>query len=175
MVGFKAEVILAGTPHPPEILLKKMEAANRRIADQIRRDYDKTVKTWSKKPKFRIMKVKSASGGFMWTVTTDNLIYGYVDLGTKPHDISPKPDNPTGKLWFKAPYRAKTQPNLLSSGAGGIAANARLYTATTVRHPGTKPRNFTKMIKERFRNKVIAENNRLLREWTQTLTAPKKR
>lgn len=175
MVSWKAKVIIAATPHPPETLFKKQESAYRRIADQIRRDYQKTVSTWSKKPKFSVIKVKNAGGGYQYEVSTDSTIYGYVDKGTEAHDIVPKPDNPTGKLWFKSPYKAKTQPNLLGSRAGGIAANARLYTATKVRHPGTQPRNFTKIIMERFRKKVVEEQNQILREWVSTLTEPKKR
>lgn len=174
MVGFKAKVILAGTPHPPQSLLKKMEAANKRLAQSIRDDYAKTVRTWEKKPKFKIVRVRDPSGAIIFEVSTDNEIYGYVDKGTEPHVIRPKPDNPTGFLWFKAPSNAKTTPNVLGSFKGGLASGARLFRAQEVNHPGTRPRNFTKMIKARFRLKVIAENNKLLREWTQTLTPPTK-
>lgn len=174
MVGFKAKVVLAGTPFPPATLLKSMEAANRRIADQIRRDFEATVRTWEKKPTFRVLRVKKGDA-IHYDVFTESAIYGYVDKGTKPHDIYPKATNPTGRLWFRAPYRAKTTPNLLSSKAGGLAKNAKLYTAEMVHHPGTEARNFVKIIKERFASKVVFENNRLLREWLAKKTAPKER
>lgn len=174
MIRWKVKVTLAGTPHPPEVLLKKMEAANKRLAQGIRDDYAKTVRTWEKKPKFKVIRVRDPSGAIVFEISTDNFIYKIVDEGSEPHIIRPKPDNPTGFLWFRSPYNAKTKPNVLGSGKGGIAAGAKLHRATEVRHPGTKARNFTLMIKKRFQLKVIAENNKLLREWTRTLTPPSK-
>ena len=107
-----------------------------------KKEFEKTTKTWSKKPKFEVM-MSRAGGDMQVGVFTDDEIYNYVNGGTKPHLIFA--GIYTGKsnkkaLRFRGSYYAKTFPGVINSVGGGSfgAWQHRPY----VQHPGTKPRNF---------------------------------
>lgn len=112
-------------------------------ADQVIADYRKATSTWEHQPVFRIM-ARTARVGNRFTsvdVGTDDEIFGYVDLGTKPHVIRPK----NGKvLAFKTGGSPKTRPNRLLA-TGGSAGTDQAF-AKEVHHPGTKARNFSKLL-----------------------------
>lgn len=105
--------------------------------------YKLTVSTWTKKPKFTI-EVKQTKQFFAVTTGTDNEIYGFVDKGTKPHFIRPKPSNKSRRLFFRKGFQPKTTPGIIASGSGGSFGN--IVTAKEVKHPGTKARKFTPTI-----------------------------
>lgn len=134
----------------------------RRMATQIKQDFDKTVKTWTRKPKFE--KITSTAGGNVAVlVGTDNEIYGYVSRGTKPHRIEPK-NAPF--LVFQTGYKAKTTPNVIGSTVGGPTGPT--VRAKGVTHPGTDARNFdeviTKKWEPRFKREMEAAMKRGLRK-----------
>lgn len=81
-------------------------------------------------------------------VGTNDEIYGYVNHGTKPHDIRPKNK---GRLNFRTGYRAKTRRGSLRSGPGG--ASGGWVSAKKVKHPGTEPRNFDEEVVRRTKPK----------------------
>lgn len=112
-------------------------------------DYRKTTKTWKRKPRFTVSKPTSAAGVISIVVGTDNKIFEYIDLGTRPHLILPR----NGKmLSFKGGYRAKTQPGVIGSSAGGSFGNQRF--ARAVYHPGFPARRFTEIISKRNQAKI---------------------
>ena len=121
--------------------------------EAIRKEYEKTTRTWRNKPKFEVIpdvgkdKVEVLVG-------TDDKVFGYVDLGTRPHIIVPKR---AGLLRFQSGYKAKTAPGVIGSSAGGKFGS--VVYSRIVHHPGTVARNFSKIIQKRrqkpFQNAMI--------------------
>ena len=121
----------------------------RKVGTEIKADFNKTTKTWTKSPDFKFDVQISLAGGPQVEVYTENEIYGYVDEGTEPHDIWP--GFYTGKskkkvLAFASKSTPKTIPGVIGSGPGsrGKVDTFRPY----VQHPGTKARNFSKEIQK---------------------------
>ena len=123
-----------------ELLEDAAETAQKRALELFRR----TVRTWRRKPTFRVdAQVRPTlvriEGG------TNDPIYGYVDLGTRPHIIEPKGEG--YPLRFQSAYQAKTIPGVLASRPGG--PSGRMVHAYRVRHPGNRPRRFSAMIAQK--------------------------
>ena len=69
----------------------RLEALNamRKMGTQVRNDFKKTTATWEHKPDFE-QSVSLKAPGPTLTVWTDNLIYFFLNDGTKEHPISAK-------------------------------------------------------------------------------------
>lgn len=119
-----------------------MENAGEMAAKSILIDYRVTHQTWKTNPQFRIER----KAAFEWHIFTDNAIYGYVNEGTRPHEIRPK--NPAGLLAFQTGYTAKTVPRVIMSRQGG--ASGPTVTAKVVQHPGFPGREFDEVIGEKW-------------------------
>jgi len=104
-------------------------------------DYKKTTEKWQILIAFNTSRPEVVNGGFSASVGTDNPIYGYVDLGTKPHIIRAKRAK---YLRFRGGYSPRTQPNKLASGASSRSGS--WVQKQVVHHPGNKPRNFSQII-----------------------------
>ncbi len=118
----------------------------RKVGTDVKKDYEKTTRTWKHKPKFEVS-VSLKPPGPTLIVETDDEIYGYVDKGTKPHLIFA--GIYTGKsskkaLAFPSKFSPKTKPGVIgsSSGSSGGPTVFRPY----VQHPGSKPRGFEEAI-----------------------------
>lgn len=116
--------------------------AMRKAARAIRKDFEKTTETWAHKPKFEEL-ISLTGPGPVVLVGTDDEIYGYVDKGTRPHEIwagsyTGKSDKET--LAFRTGHKAKTQPRVIDSGPGGSSGD--LVFPIMVHHPGTEAREF---------------------------------
>lgn len=115
-------------------------------AKKLKQEFGGTVTRWKRKPQFTI----TLQEGGNFEVGTDNEIYKYVDEGTKPHVIRAK--NAPYLSFFRTGFVSKTKANSLNTRAGR-AANQNFRQPQMVKHPGTKPRNFTKLIRERSRKR----------------------
>ncbi len=120
--------------------------AMRKVGTDVKKDYEKTTKTWKHKPEFEVS-VSLKPPGPTLIVETDDEIYGYVDKGTKPHLIFA--GIYTGKsnkkaLAFPSKFGAKTRPGVIGSSAGSSGGPTVLRPY--VEHPGTKPRGFEEAI-----------------------------
>jgi len=116
-----------------------VQQATRQTVDDIHADYQKTVATWTHKPKFY-----TTRRGLIWYIGTNDKIYGYVEMGTPPHVI--KPRDPRGRLHFnRSGFKSKSLVNYVGSLSGATANSGETY-AKVVHHPGTKARNFSKVI-----------------------------
>lgn len=113
----------------------------RKTGTRIKEQYDRTTRTWKRRPSF-VTTVSLSGSKPSVSVATDSEIYGYVDYGTRPHIIRPRRAK---KLRFSAGSTPKTTPNVIGS-SGGSSGGATVF-ANFVRHPGNAPRNFTKTIK----------------------------
>ena len=106
--------------------------------------YGATYKTWNHQPKFT-KKFSSNRNRIVGQVTTIDVIYSWVEDGTRRHIILPR--SPSGVLAFPSTQRAKTKPKTIGSG-GGFKSSATSFRRFAV-HPGIKPRKFTEEIVKR--------------------------
>lgn len=134
--------------------------AAKEIGRETLREYRRTTTTWHHKPNFQTL--TEVRGGDLFQITgTDDEIYRYVDLGTRPHYILPRVSG--NKLRFQTGYNAKTRPNSLTSYRGGKFGPVRF--ADAVLHPGTPPRNFTKLIGAIMSKKSVDIMLKYLDKW----------
>lgn len=136
-----------------ESLKEADRIASGKIAEAMREGIERVTATWSSESKPR---VRFEFDGAEVSMIVDGRIFGYVDQGTKPHDIAPK--RPGGRLVFTyggpGSYTPKTQPGLLASGPGGQSGETTY--ARVVKHPGTKARNFLEAIAKDVQEQAIA-------------------
>jgi hypothetical protein len=123
----------------------------RKAGTAIRKDFEKTTKTWEHKPKFT-QEISLTGPGPTILVGTDDEIYGYVSRGTKPHPIfagyyTGKSDKKV--LAFGSKFKAKTRPGVIGSSSGG--SSGKMVFTPFVQHPGTKPRKFEEAIEKKWR------------------------
>lgn len=134
---------------PPEIkpqLFKKelLKAMDRELQID-RRMLQKTTTTWKKpRPVFKVevkVNVREGARGRVWT---EDDRWNWTDQGTKAHTIRSK----TGKnLKFTVGGRSKTKVRTLGSGGG--KRGKRWVSKKSVRHPGTKAREFSQEVIKR--------------------------
>lgn len=123
----------------------------RSIARQVTKDFEATTSSWKNKPKFEtVVSLKGGEAAFL--VDTNSEIYGYVDQGTKPHIIRPVKAK---VLAFNVGGSPKTRPGVIGS-TGGSAGSGPVFSKG-VRHPGTKARQFSKIINEKWQKRFGAE------------------
>jgi predicted DNA-binding transcriptional regulator len=126
---------------------KRIEQGLDDTAVEVKDDLDATTKTWRHSVAFVTKK-----GRMQRTISTRDKIYGYVEKGTKPHDIVAR----TGRvLRFGLNPLAKTKPGMIGSGPG--RAGSPIIFRQRVRHPGTDPRRFIPAIVKKRRTR-LAEN-----------------
>lgn len=131
--------------------------AMRKAGRAIQKDFEKTTRTWEHKPKFEALTSLTGPGPVV-LVGTDNLIYKFVDEGTKPHPIfagvyTGKSNKKTLAFQWGGPgsYTAKTTPRIIGSQAGGQSGEGVLRAY--VQHPGIKAREFDLTIQALWRTK----------------------
>lgn len=88
--------------------------AMERVGAKIKKDFDATVITWTRKPKF-IIKPHFSEAFIGVEVFTEDQVYSWVNYGTKPHDIFIRSKK---ALLFPGVYRAKTSPGVIASYTG---------------------------------------------------------
>ena len=135
-----------------------------RQGEIIERMYQRTVKTWKNKPKFK-MTLKRGARTWIMRVGYDpsdgaGLIYFWTDHGTDPHPISPK--NPGGRLFFRSKFVPKTRSRVIGSRAGFKGGNL-VSPKIVKKHPGTKAREFTKTIYNRRKDYFSREMAKAMR------------
>lgn len=116
----------------------------------VQRELALPTRKWKHKVKFYERPVRGAV-----EVGTDDPVYNMLDKGTKAHKIKVKKAK---ALRFNSVFRAKTKPDSLSSSAGKSAPPVAY--AKSVQHPGTKPRNWKKLVIKRSRVRFPAAVNK---------------
>lgn len=128
----------------PRLIGRALENALSGAALDVKVDFEVTTQTWNERPAFKITQQP-----FLRRIETTDDVYNMLDAGTRKHDIEPK----NGKaLVFQANYKAKTQPRVIASSAGG-PSGAKVF-AMAVHHPGTKAREFSKTIGEKWQKQL---------------------
>jgi len=141
-------------------LLNALRAEGR----QIKRDFQKSTRTWKNKPKFEMkVSLRRAVGEGSVTVWTDNEIYGYVNHGTGiwsgrgKYPIRPKVRRRgprgrfrrgAGSLAFPSKFGPKTRPGHINAGSG--SSGGPMVLTKLVMHPGIRPRKFDQAIANRI-------------------------
>lgn len=137
-------------------VLKAVQEARRKEARNVQREYESTTRTWKTDVNFEMREV-----GETTAVGTTSEIYKYVDGGTRPHIIRPKGNYP---LRFNTSgFVAKTVPNRLNPRAGRAAQPPTAH-ALQVHHPGTKAREFTRLIRKRSQERFARNVDKAVRE-----------
>ena len=165
-------VVVMKSIKPKKLKVKAMRLellnAMRKSGTVIQKDFEETTATWKHKVKFETLVSLMGIGGTKGPtilVSTSDKIYGYVNEGTKAHDIWA--GYYTGKskhkaLVFPSGFTAKTKPGRLRSGAGG--SSGKLVHTPYVEHPGTEARNFDALIKKKrkkwFKRQMQAAMNK---------------
>lgn len=125
----------------PSKLSRALVNALNGVALDIQIDFRVTVQTWEHKPSFPI----SSPSDYRRIVATDDAVYGFVNDGTKAHDIFPKKKI----LRFTTPFVSKTLPNQIMSRSGSKGTNVAI-SKRGVHHPGTTARRFDIAIKQKW-------------------------
>lgn len=130
---------------------REIKGVAKNLNNRIGRTYDAITETWENKPYFKksigasvLGKSVFTKGAIYASVTTDSDIYRYVTLGTEPHPIDPRPDNPTGLLIFQRNFKPKTKVGVLESSEGG-KFGPFIFT-DHVEHPGVEARDYESVI-----------------------------
>ena len=123
--------------------LKAMQKAVYKSAGLVLKDFEATVRTWKHKPVFDLT-ITEQGGSYSVTAGTDDEIYGYVNNGTKPHQIKPKRSR---YLRFSSGFKAKTRVGVIGSFQGGSFGSD--IFSRGVMHPGFPGRQFAKKIAQR--------------------------
>ena len=125
----------------------------------VKKDFERTVRTWKNKPDFKTEK----QPGRRW-VKTNNLLYFWLNYGTKRHPIAGK--NGGRLAYFKTGFVAKSRPDALVS-RSGKAANRDFRRPFEVVHPGTKPRNWSRVIQKKWQGKLSLNLRKAMKKATQ--------
>lgn len=129
---------------PPSSVTKMTRAvidAINQETETIESDFQKTTRTWKTVVRFRILKAQREGDALIGASGTDNVIYGYVTRGTRPHIIRPRRAR---ALRFQRGYSAKTRRGLIGSATGG-SFGATVFSQG-VKHPGNEGREFEEQI-----------------------------
>jgi hypothetical protein len=118
--------------------------------------FDRIVANWANRPGFAARKYLTSDSFSINIFPTGSEevknIWWYNVLGTRPHPIRPK-DAPMLVFPWGGPgsYMSKTGPGGKWYGGPGTVNNATLRFSMGVQHPGTAPRNWTKLAAEEFK------------------------
>lgn len=167
MVRLRLKAIVSNVKYSHESLINELRVKVKRIQEGTRREYQKTVATWDKKPTFF---VKSVRGPLVVEIYagTDDKIYSFVDEGTDPHTIEARN---VSVLRYNVNYVAKTQVGVLKSRAGGFASEGSPVFSKQVKHPGTEARGFTQLIAAYVEKRFALDLAEVVDDWATKQTA----
>lgn len=114
-----------------------------RMARMVKSEFDITTLTWDHRPEFRVEPTGVTGHYRVWT---NDLIYKFVDQGTRPHVIEARN---APMLVFALGGLPKTQPGVIGSSNGRRGHDWR--RKKRVNHPGTRARGFRDLIRENYR------------------------
>lgn len=147
-MAFKLKVI---KPKTSAVNAARVERAVKTAMEQARdgalKDYLACTHEWDHTVVFEAIQTKDG-----WIVGTEDEVFQYVDEGTEPHTIAPKP----GKaLRFYAGGAPKSTPHIIGSNPGRRGSQL-VFTRKPVQHPGTEAREFTEAIHTKWQDQLPA-------------------
>lgn len=140
------------TPIKPKVNPLNANAVMRAVREEmlatgrdVKKDFERTTANWETPVDFRVTAERDGV-----TISTESEIYGYVDDGTKPHDIAPKHAK---RLRFSVGgFQPKTNPRVIGSGQG--RSGAVTVFRRIVHHPGTEAREFSKILQDKWQKQI---------------------
>jgi hypothetical protein len=117
-------------------------------------DFESTFATWNHQPD---VTVKERSDGYSIEVKDD--VWNMLDHGTRAHLIVARKAK---RLRFGVGFKAKTRPGFIGSTGGSAGAGA--VFRSSVMHPGTKARGWSKLIGAKYRAKLQTYISTRIRE-----------
>ena len=124
-------------------------------------NFKKTTRTWNTQPRFGI-EVTRMKDSFSAEIGTNNLIYKWVEEGTRAHPIDAV-NAPS--LAFNTVFVAKTVPGRLSSRRG--RSSGPIARPQHVDHPGTTAREFRVPILKRGKKQLRKEGKAAVKDVTE--------
>ena len=112
----------------------------------VKKDFERTVRTWKNKPDFKTEK----QPGRRW-VKTNHQVYYWLNTGTPPHIIRAK--NGKSLVFYRTGFKPKSRPEALVSLPGQRASEDKAHVKM-VHHPGTKARNWSIVIQKKWQKKL---------------------
>ena len=132
---------------------EEFEKAAKVISKEMKKEFEITTIGWDTDVKFEEL-VSLGPTSIDILVATDNEIYGYVNNGTVPHVIAAKKGKTLAFRWGgPGSYRAKTARGKQVHNPAGGQTSGNMIFPKAVQHPGTKAREFDKLIKKMFEKK----------------------
>jgi hypothetical protein len=161
MPNLRLEVIVPkeGLADVPR-LMRVVENTLNEQAEAVRQQFLNTVETWNTKPEF----VTEKSPGER-RIYTRNLIYMFVNNGTKRHIIPHPTDIYPGRKplrFYRTGFRAKSRVGLISRSNKGAVAGKDLTFAKWVDHPGTEARKFDEAIQKKWQKELPKQLQRAI-------------
>lgn len=117
-----------------EDIRRELEIAVTFEGDAIRKEYEKTTRTWNHKPEFEVLPEVSDTEATV-LVGTDDKIYKFLDEGTRVRYATLSKD-----------WQSKTKPGIIGSGPG---RGRVLFVSKKRPRPGIEARRFTQIIQSR--------------------------
>lgn len=171
MAGVELKAVVPKSQYNDKRLNALIRKAVQKSTRKTKGAYEKTVKSWTKKPKFS-QKTSVKGGNLAVRVFTTSAIYGYVDRGTHPHPISAVN---VPLLKFQNQYRPKTVPGVIGS-SNSPGKTGDWVSKRQVNHPGNEARRFTKIIAKQTQKELQTNVSQAMGQWVkESLTAPTKR
>lgn len=140
---FEIKAIIPKSSLNADLLLKAVNDGLDLAAIKVQEEFGRTIETWAKKPEFPI----TTPAPFQRLIATSDVVYGWVNNGTAPHEILPKPERrPWGRLRYTQPYSPATRPRRIASFE--IGEGDEVIFSKGVHHPGVQPRELDATIAE---------------------------
>jgi len=143
--------VITPVPIREDFFYTAIEKALKDTQNRLRKDFERTVSTWSRAVDFEDdLHVRKGDPEASTIVYTEDEIYGYVNNGTRPHQIwagfyTGRSDKTA--LAFPSLFVPKTRPGSLRS-RPGMRGGDTVYRPF-VHHPGTEAREFDEQIKDK--------------------------
>lgn len=146
-------ILPKGSVFKPRQMERAIQNTLTNVAKNIKVDFGVTTQTWQHKPKFEV----TTPATYERRIATDDEVYAMLDAGTRPHIIRPKKRR---ILRFFTPFQSKTLPERVMSRPGTRGTDE--VFSKVVRHPGTKPRHWIKVIQKKWQGQAPATFQRAL-------------
>ena len=154
----------------PEEVTKAIREAQHREGERIKRDLEKTVKTWKNKPKFTYVSEFKGGDAVMMVgpsgPSQEATIWGYLEAGTRVRWAVMSKD-----------YRSKTSPGGWDSGQGGgrvVIAGKKAMMKRGIRpRPGIQARRWLDTVVHRNRSHYREALEKAIQESTKKVMGSK--
>lgn len=150
-MGLEIRVIKPKRFINPNTMRTLIQQAYRDVAQDAKRDLERTVATWDEVVTFQVS--MPPLGGV--TITSNSKTFEIVsEEGARSHYIYPRRAR---QLRFTVPFRAKTRPGVIGSSSG--SKGSTVIKTNVVRHPGFQKRRFYETVARKHEMRLVRAVN----------------